>query len=168
LVIILTIENIPRGEKMAITTDTIDHISLERLVEAGAVRGASIVGQPGGWGVVIQYGMTERVLAAKRGAMRIFRKFETLVSYLKSLGIAKYQVDASHFDPAALKTDRKRTDAAERMKNAHEAAAYKGWLTQQVQEAIDDPRPSVPQAQVTAEWAMERAALLKQIDGKGS
>lgn len=28
----------------------------------------------------------------------------------------------------------------ERMKNAHEAAAYKGWLTQQVQEAIDGPR----------------------------
>ena len=74
---------------MASTTNTIDHITLARLVEAGAVRGANIVGQPGGWGVVIQYGMTERVLAAKRGAIRIFRKFETLVAYLKDIGIAK-------------------------------------------------------------------------------
>lgn len=153
---------------MAITADTIDHLTLERLVEAGAVRGANIVGQPGGWGVVIQYGMIERVLAAKRGAIRIFRKFETLVSYLKDIGITKYQVDASHFDPVALKTDRKRTDAAERMKNAHEAAAYKGWLTQQVQEAIDDPRPSVPHSEVAAEWATERAALLKQAESMGS
>lgn len=153
---------------MSTTVDTIDHATLERLVEAGAVRGASIVGQPGGWGVVIQYGMTERVLAAKRGAVRIFRKFETLVGYLKGIGIAKYQVDASHFDPVALKTDHKRLDAAERMKNAHEAAAYKGWLTQQVQEAIDDPRPSVPQAQVEAEWATERAALVKRAESMGN
>ena len=153
---------------MAITADTIDHVTLERLVEAGAVRRASIVGQPGGWGVVIQYGMIERVLAARRGAIRIFRKFETLVSYLKDIGITKYQVDASHFDPVAPKTDRKRTDAAKRMKNAHEAAAYKGWLTQQVQEAIDDPRPSVPHSDVAAEWATERAALLEQAERMGS
>lgn len=153
---------------MAITSDTIDHVTLERLVEAGAVRGASIVGQPGGWGVIIQYGMIERVLAAKRGAVRIFRKFETLVSYLKDIGITKYQVDASHFDPVAFKTGRKRADAAERMKSAHEAAAYKGWLTQQVQEAIEDPRPSVPHSEVAAEWATERAALLKQAESMGS
>jgi hypothetical protein len=152
---------------MTITANTIDHLTLERLVEAGAVRGASIVGQPGGWGVVIQYGMTERVLAAKRGAIRIFRKFETLVAYLKGIGIAKYQVDASQFDPVARTTERTRTDSAERMKNAHEAAAYKGWLTKEVQEAIDDPRPSVPHAQVAAEWATERAALLKQAQSKG-
>ncbi|PRC95042.1 hypothetical protein [Solimicrobium silvestre] len=149
------------------TTDTIDHATLERLVEAGVVHGAKIIGQPGGWGVVIQYGMTERGLAAKRGALRIFRKFETLVAYLKDIGIAKYQVDASHFDPVAQKTDRKRADAAERMKNAHEAAAYQGWLTQQVQEAIDDPRPSVPQSAVEAEWAIERAALLKRAESMG-
>ena len=53
------------------------------------------------------------------------------------------------------------------MKNAHEAAAYKGWLTQQVQEAIDDPRPSVSHAEVVAEWELERAALLKQADSMG-
>jgi hypothetical protein len=152
---------------MATTSDTIDHVTLKRLVEAGAVRGASIVGQPGGWGVVVQYGMTERVLAAKRGAVRIFRKFETLVAYLKEIGIARYQVDATQFDPVAHKTERKREDAAERMKNAHEAAAYKGWLTKEVQESIDDPQPSVPHAQVAAEWATERAALLKRAESTG-
>lgn len=153
---------------MAITYDTIDHATLEHLVEAGAVRGANVIGQPGGWGVVIQYGMTERVLAAKRGTVRIFRKFETLVGYLKGIGIANYQVDASHFDPVALKTKRKRTDAAERMKSAHEAAAYTGWLTQQVQEAIDDPRPNVPHSEVAAEWDTERAALVKRAGSMGS
>ncbi len=149
---------------MATSTDTIDHATLERLVEAGAVRGANIIGQPGGWGVVIQYGMTERALAAKRGAVRIFRKFETLVGYLKGVGITRYQVDASHFDPVTHKTERTRVDAAERMKNAHQAAAYTIWLTQQVQEAIDDPSPSVPHTQALDDWAIERAALLLQAE----
>ena len=63
---------------MAIPADSIDHLTLERLVEADAVRGVNIVGQPGGWGLVIQYGMIERVLAAKRGAIRIFRKYPEL------------------------------------------------------------------------------------------
>jgi hypothetical protein len=162
----------PKNDEMAAAAhtiaDTIDHVTLERLAEAGVVRGANIVGQSGGWGVVIQYGKTERALAAKRGAVRVFRKFETLVSYLKGMGIAKYQVDASDFDSTAFKIEHKRADAAERMKNAHEAAAYKGWLTQQVQEAIDDPRPSVPHDEVAAEWARERAVLLKQAENMGS
>lgn len=158
----------PKGENMATTSHTIDHITLERLVEAGAVHGASIVGQPGGWGVIIKYGMTdgmtERVLAAKRGAVRVFRKFETLVGYLKGVGITCYEVDASKFDPVALKTERKRVDASERMKDAHDAASYKGWLTQQVQEAIDDPRPSVPHGQVLDDWKIERTALLNKLE----
>jgi len=52
---------------MTISLDTIDHVTLSRLVEANAVSGADIIGQPGGWGIVIKYGMTERALAAKRG-----------------------------------------------------------------------------------------------------
>ena len=49
------------------TAETIDHGTLSRLVEAGAVRGAHIVGQRGGWAVLVKYGMTERPLAAQRG-----------------------------------------------------------------------------------------------------
>lgn len=152
---------------MATTPNTIDHATLERLVEAGAVRGAVVVGQAGGWGVVIQYGMTERALAAKRGAVRVFRKFETLVGYLKDIGITRYQVDASQFDPVAHKTERKRVDAAERMKAAHEAAAYNEWLAKQVQESINDLRPNVSHEQVLADWQIKRAALLDQANRKG-
>lgn len=146
---------------MATTLDTIDHNTLARLVEAGAVRGATVVGQPGGWGVVVQCGMTERALAAKRGAVRIWKRFETLVGYLKDMGLAKYQVDAVNYTPEALKeSTAKRPDAADRLKRAHEASAYKTWLAAEVQAAIDDPRPSVPHDQVAADWAIERAALL--------
>lgn len=69
---------------MASTYDTIDHVTLERLTEAGAVRGADVIGQPGGWGGVIKYGMVERALSVRRGAVRVFRHLETLVKNSQS------------------------------------------------------------------------------------
>ena len=148
---------------MAITNDTIDHVTLSRLVEANAVNGANIIGQAGGWGVVIKYGMTERALAAKRGTVRIFRKFETLVDYLKKMGVEKYQVDATDYNSMTLKLSRSNVGAAERMKAAHEAAAYDKWFRAQVQASLDDPRPSIPDATVRKHFAAKREAVEKQI-----
>lgn len=133
---------------MAITPETIDHNTLAHLVEAGAIRGADVIGQPGGWGVVIKYGMTERALAARRGAVRSFKKFETLVGYLKGIGIAEYRVDAVNYDPVALKTRTVRPDSSSRLKAAHDAAAYDKFYREGVQAALDDPRPSIPHDEV--------------------
>ncbi|BBP00766.1 hypothetical protein [Sulfuriferula nivalis] len=126
------------------STETIDHTTLSRLAEAGAVHSARIVGQNGGWGILVKYGMTERALAAQRShKVRIFRKFETLVSYLKGIGIARFDVDAVNYDPDTLKATRNRPDRSEAMKSAHEAAAYNKWLKAEVQEAIDDTSPTI-------------------------
>jgi hypothetical protein len=128
----------------SMSTETIDHTTLSRLAEAGAVRSARIVGQNGGWGILVKYGMTERALAAQRShQVRIFRKFETLVSYLKGIGIARFDVDAVNYDPDTLKATRNRPDRSEAMKSAHEAAAYNKWLKAEVQEAIDDTSPTI-------------------------
>lgn len=147
------------------TVDTIDCTTLEHLVEAGAVKGASIVGQPGGWGVVVHYGLTERVLAARRGAVRKFKKFETLVDYLKSIGLAKYQVDATNYEPVAPASDRKRTDAAERMKDAHAAVAYRNWLEAKVNTARDGVADGSNKPIPDAEWAAERAQWEREANG---
>jgi len=142
--------------------ETIDHTTLARLVEAGAVRGAHIVGQSGGWTVLVKYGMHERPLAAQRSRqVRLFRKFETLVGYLKGIGLARFDVDTSDFDPATIKT-RTRPDRAVALKRAHEAAAYDVWFREQVQASIDDPRPSIPHETVQAEFAKRRQALRKR------
>jgi hypothetical protein len=135
---------------MATTRETIDHTTLTRLVEAGAVRGADVIGQPGGWGVVVKYGMTERALAVRRGQVRIFRRFEALVGYLKALGLSRYTVDASGYDPAAP-ASLARPDTAERLRRAHEAAEHDRWFRAQVQAALDDPRPTIPHDVVMAD-----------------
>lgn len=139
--------------------DTIDHSTLSRLVEAGAVRGAHIVGQSGGWAVMVKYGMTERPLAAQRSRqVRLFRKLETLVSYLKAIGIARFDVDAANYD-ASTATAPRRPDRSEALKRAHEAAAYDTWFREQVQASIDDPRPSISDEEARAMFAKRRAAL---------
>lgn len=139
--------------------ETIDHGTLSRLVEAGAVRGAHIVGQSGGWAVLVKYGMTERPLAAQRSRqVRLFRKFETLVSYLKDVGIARFDVDAVNYDPTTA-TAIRRPDRAEALKRAHEAAAHDAWFREQVQASIDDPRPSIPHDRARSRLAVKKAAL---------
>ena len=104
---------------MVVVKETIDHATLQRLVEAGAVRGADVIGQPGGWSVFIKYGMVERALAARRGSVRIFGKLETLVNYLKKIGISQFVVNAAGYDPQPLRT---RPDSAARMKRTFDAA----------------------------------------------
>jgi hypothetical protein len=146
---------------MAITHDTIDHVTLSHLVEAGAVRGADVIGQPGGWGVVIKYGMTERALAARRGAVRTFRKFETLVGYLKEIGIAEYRVNAANFDPLTKPMTSARPDSAERLRHAHESAAYDDWFRAKVAASLEGVANGTNRQIAPDEWAMVRAA--KQV-----
>lgn len=124
------------------TTETIDHATLTKLAEAGVVRSAHEVGQNGGWGILVKYGTTERALAAQRShQVRIFRKLETLVEYLKGGGIPRFDVDAVNHNPHSV-TATKRPDRAAAMKDAH--AAYTKWLKAEVQEALDDTSPTVP------------------------
>ncbi len=143
------------------STQTIDHVTLAKLVEAGAVRAAHVTGRPGGWGVMVKHGRIERPLAAQRGKARLFAKLDTVVAYLKGIGIARFDVDAAHYD--ASRARRARPDRAAALKQAHEAAAYDKWFRNQVQAALDDPRPAIPHEAVAARWESKRAQLLKKV-----
>lgn len=146
--------------------DTIDHSTLSRLAEAGAVKSAHVVGQNGGWGILVKYGVSERALAAQRShQMRIFRKFETLVSYLKSLGVAHFNVDAMNYDPVSIKTTRHRPDRSEAMKSVHQVVAYDKWLKAETQEAIEDTSPLIPHDEVMMDV---RAVIAKARAIKGA
>jgi hypothetical protein len=151
-------------------TQTIDHLTLSRLVEAGAVRAAHVIGQAGGWALSIKYGVAERFLAAQRsGKLRLFRKLETVMLYLKELGISNFDVDASGYDAEVAKTHHKRPDRAEALKRAHEAAEHDAWFRGQVQIALDEAdKPEavfIPHEQVKTKWASKREELLKIAKG---
>lgn len=149
--------------------ETIDHGTLARLVEAGAVRGVHVVGQPGGWSLRVKYGAAERTLAAQRSRQaRVFRRMETLVSYLKDVGIERFDVDAADYEAEGGKAHA-RPDRAEAMRRTHEAAAHDRWFRGQIEEAIkeaDDPNTEwVSHEVVKQEMARQRAELLARIKG---
>ena len=146
--------------------ETIDHTTLTKLAEAGAVRSAHVVGQEGGWGILVKYGITERALAAQRShQVRIFRKLETLVNYLKGVGIARFDVDAANYDAGSLAA-RTRPDQSAKMKSAHQAAAYDEFFRQRVQGAIDDTRPRLSTADARQRIDVARATLLNKAKAK--
>lgn len=144
---------------MEIGLDVIDDVTFEQLARAGAVHGVSVVGQPGGWGVLIQRDGADCVLTAEHGAMRTFAKFEMVVVYLKKIGIAKYQVDATRFGSSVSKVERLREDAVEHDK----------WFRAQVEAGLaeaDDPNTVwASHEAVKEDIAKQRAVLRARIKG---
>lgn len=141
------------------TTETIDHSELVKLVESGAINATQILAKHGGWAVKVQHGSQTHSLAAQRSQqIRLFKRLETLVIYLQGIGINHFKVDASDYDPLQVKTY-SRPDRSEAMKQAHEAAAYEEWFKRQVQVSIDDPRPSVSDEEARRIFAAKRDAI---------
>ena len=132
---------------------TIDTAMARRMVEASAIRGASIIGVPGGWSVMLKLGMSEKPLGTQRtDKPRTWRSLDTCMDYLKNeLRIVRVDLlDASNHSTGDV-TRSTRADSSERMKRAHEAAAYDKWFRAQVQASVDDPRPNVSHEQVMAD-----------------
>ncbi len=144
------------------TTASIDHNTLARLVQTNAVRATHIVGKPGGWGVIVKHGKSESPLAASRSKqVRVFKRFETLVGYLKEIGIQRFDVDAAGFDPTSANAP-KRPDTSATLKQAHAALTHDRWFREQVAQAIKQADAQatawVSNDKVMAESTKRRAA----------
>jgi hypothetical protein len=145
------------------TSETIDHSTLAKLVENGSVSSVLIVARQGGWAIQVKHGVDERFLAAQRsGLIRLFKRLETLVAYLQGAGINHFDVDASKYDPLQMKTY-SRPDRSDAMKQVHDAAAYATWFKEQVQASIDDPRPSVSDEDARRMFAAKREAIRQRM-----
>jgi hypothetical protein len=156
------------------SSNTIDTAMAKRLVEASAIRGASIIGQPGGWSVVLKLGMQEKPLGAQRSDKpRMWRSLDRCVDYLKKeLHIARFDLlDATNFSNVAL-PGKSREDASERLRHAHEAAAHDKWFREQVEIGLaeaDDPAAEwATNAEADASWAKKRAEWVKRADGRAA
>ena len=124
-------------------TETITHATLKELVEAGAIRRACAVAFGDRWGLVFSYGGVEKTLRSKNGHnVRNWANLNSVTNYLAELGIRKFETDATNYDPNQKTLTRPDKSAA--LKRAHQAVEYDKWFREQVQAAIDDPRPSVP------------------------
>ncbi|MBV6287804.1 hypothetical protein [Pseudomonas aegrilactucae] len=143
-------------------THSIEHLELGNLIRSGLVQATHIVGQAGGWSVQISSENHEHLLMAQRsGSVRLFKKLETVVSYLQDLGIDHFEVDASGFDSQQVSTYG-RPDRTQALKMAHQAAAYETWFAQQVEASLNDTAPLVEDDEARRLFAERRDALRKR------
>lgn len=151
------------------STHTVDTAMAKRLVEALAIRGASIIGQPGGWSVMLKLGMSEKPLGAQRtDKPRTWRSLDRCVDYLKTeLHIARFDLLDATAHSAVELAGKSRNDASERMRQTHAAAAYDKWFRAEVAEGIkeaDDPNTKwVSNEDANKSWAKQRAELVKRV-----
>ncbi len=145
------------------SAETIDHATLAHLAEAGALHGTRVVGQAGGWALMVSFGAGERALAAQRSRKaRVFKRMETLVSYLQGVGVSRFEVEAAGYSPETSGTSA-RPDRAAALRNAHKALAHDAWFKAQVQLAlseVDEPETNWTSNEAAkAAWAKKRGEL---------
>ena len=95
--------------------ETIKERTLRELVEANSVRSACLVGQHGGFAVTVRYGIVEKTLSNARGETRVFASLNTATEFLRRMGIVKFEVDATDYEPGRLR--KPRPDRAQALKN---------------------------------------------------
>jgi len=115
---------------------------LRAASDAGGVEGVTLKGQGGAFLVQI---------ATRSGAAAL--------NVLRDVGITIGQFDTSEWNPDEKEETPGNRGRAEAMRKAHQAAAYSEWLAAEIQEAIDDPRPSIAHDAVMAEMDADIAAL---------
>jgi len=111
---------------------------------------------------------TAVLVTSNKRKPRAFRNPLKALEVIRELGLqsGRFSLEAWRPDEAGLERH-SRPDRAAALKAAHDAAAYDRWFREQVQQALDDPRPSIPHAEVKAEFAERRAALRQRIAKRG-
>lgn len=142
---------------------TLDTAMAKQMAQLKAISGAAIVGEPGGWSVLLKVGSDRKQLGTQRtDRPRVWRSLDRCVLYLKKeLGIARIDSVDAGGHRAAPPPGRGRHDTAERMRRTHQAAAYDAWFRAQVQAAQADGRPTIANAEAKRRFAARRAALRK-------
>lgn len=130
----------------------IDTAMAKRMVEASAIGGASIIGQPGGWSVMLKVGTTQTPLGAQRtNKPRTWRSLDRCIEYVKSeLHIARFDMLDATAHSAERIDGKTRDDSAERMRRVHAAAAHDKWVREKVQATLDNPGECTPHDEVMA------------------
>lgn len=136
---------------------------------AGRVAGVTLKGQGSGFFMEIatRSGQDAFLVKARSTEPRRFGSPNSALIVLRDIGIAVVKLDATNWNPDQKEVTQSRESRAQAMRQAHEAAAYNQWLAAEIQEAIDDPRPSIPRDEVMARMDA-RIARHKAEGGEGA
>lgn len=79
---------------------------LRELIQASEAVSATVSGRERGFALLIHLGSSEKVLATSRGVVRLFASLDTACSFVKDLGLERFEVDMSGYQPGRLRSAR--------------------------------------------------------------
>ena len=94
---------------------TVRETVLRELISVSEAPTATILGTHSGFTLQFRVGSAEKVLATSKGSIRLFASLDTASTFVKDLGIARFLVDMSGFQPGRLRPPR--PDRAEAMRH---------------------------------------------------
>lgn len=141
--------------------------SLKDLVDANAIRHATVVAENDVFKITVKYGMVERVVSVRtrEGQIkeRLFSSLDAVARFMREkLHLAQYEVNAANFQPVTKRV--KRPDTAIRLKEAHAALSHSDWVQQKVQSSRAGLADGSNQRIAPDEWQKIRAMKLAMRD----
>ncbi len=126
---------------------TLDVSQATAAAHAGGVLSAILKAQGGSFYVELETRAagTAVLVTSNNRRSRAFRNPAKALEVIRELGLQTGKFSLEAWRPDEVEFDRySRPDRAEAMKATHaSAAAYDKWVREQVQDAIDDPRPTI-------------------------
>lgn len=135
--------------------------TLRELIAAGSACSASLLGQHGGYAVLVQVGRQRHFLATQAGVTRLYPRLDTAANDLRSLGIGQFAVNVENLEPGPVRPSR--SGRALAMPARTDAAEYTAFLQERTQAALDDRRPAVSSVKANAAMDAHKAKLSAKL-----
>jgi hypothetical protein len=88
---------------------------LKELIQSFGPLPARIVGKGNGFAVAVMLGPLEKTLVTSRGQVRMFASLDTAGSFVRTVGISRFEVDMAQYEPGRLRRARPDRAAALRL-----------------------------------------------------
>jgi hypothetical protein len=124
---------------------------------------------------MLKVGVQEQLLGTQRtNKPRVWRSLDRCVEHLKNeFHITRFDLlDSTNFSNDVISGGKSRTDASERLRTVHGAAAHDKWFREQVEQGVleaDDPNTSwISNDEANRSWVKKRAELVRSADGSAA
>ncbi len=138
---------------------SVSHSTLLHLTDAGVVSSAIASAKGDIWTLIVVCGDKNKIMMAKNsGKPRIWRKLDTLAKYLKSVGIEKFEIDATSYNPDQKSL--RRPDSSATLKKTHQA--HKSQSIGTLIKPEKNGELTKTQEQTREKWEERRARILAE------
>lgn len=139
--------------------------SLKELVQAKAIRQATVVADKHVYQLWIQVGDAQRMVSVRtregKTQVRAFSSLDAAARFLREkVQLDHYTVDAANFAPGTPRV--KRPDTAQRLRGAHASLSHTQWLEQKVNASRAALADGANLRIAPEDWQAVRAAKLAQ------